>query len=98
MNYRFFKQLVNIIKCSLTVYRYNMYKEIFNVKKEVKYIIAGFKELLYKIEEKINIIKNNNKTLNKFFNITKEMMNNYELSDEILNTTKNIIKNLTSKL
>ena len=75
-----------------------MYKEIFNVKKEVKYIIAGFKELLYKIEEKINIIKNNNKTLNKFFNITKEMMNNYELSDEILNTTKNIIKNLTSKL
>ena len=98
MNYRFFKQLVNIIKCLLTVYRYNMYKEIFNVKKEVKYIIAGFKELLYKIEEKINIIKNNNKTLNKFFNITKEMMNNYELSDEILNTTKNIIKNLTSKL
>ncbi len=88
----------NDLELKNLLYRYDMYKEIFNVKNEVKYIIAGFKELLYKIAENINIIRNNNKTLNKFFNITKEMMNNYDLSHEILNKTKNIIKNLTSKL
>ena len=88
----------NDLELKNLLYRYDMYKEIFNVKNEVKYIIAGFKELLYKIAENINIIRNDNKTLNKFFNITMEMMNNYDLSHEILNKTKNIIKNLTSKL
>ena len=88
----------NDLEMKNLLYRYDMYKEIFNTKNEVKYIIAGFKELLYKFDENINIIKNNNEILNKFFNITKEMMNNYELSDEILNTTKKIIKNLTCKL
>ncbi len=88
----------NDLEMKNILYRYDMYKEIFNTKKEVKYIIAGYKELLYIFEQNINIIKNNNKTLNKFFNIAEEIMNNYETSDEILNKTKNIIKKITYKL
>ena len=73
------------------LYRNEMYKEIFKNKSEVKYIIAGYVELLDIFKNNINLIKENNEVKNLFIKNIKEFIQNYNISIEIRNRINNFI-------
>lgn len=73
----------NLLELKNIINRHEMYKEIFISKKEEKYLIAEFSELLSFIEENNNfyrIIRENLVIRHKIINIFKNFFSNFKIS------------------
>ena len=84
----------NILEMKNLLYRNEMYKEIFKNKKEEKYIIAGYEELLNIFNNNINLIKENNDIKYLFIKNIKEFSNNYNISIEMRKKINNFINEI----
>ena len=73
------------------LYRNEMYQEIFKTKKEEKYIISGYSELLLILEKNIKIIKENMETKYLCIKHLENYKKKYKLSDEIILKINNLI-------
>ena len=84
----------NFLEMQNLLYRYDICKEIFKYNHDLKYFFGMYMDILKKYDENINVIKQNNYLKNHFFNITKDILTNYNASDKIRNLTNIAIKNI----
>ena len=86
----------NILELENLLYRYDMYKEIFNSADEKKYLIAGYFQLLEVFENNINIIYKNKKIKKNFIIKMKEFISNYNISESKLKKINLLLNKLSS--
>ena len=85
----------NDLELKNLIYKYDMYKEIFNSSSEEKYLIAGYYDLFYNFEINVNKTKNNNEIKNMIIKKMKEFINNYKVSEDILKRIKSFLNSIT---
>lgn len=85
----------NILEIKNVLYRNEMYREIFKAKEEEKYIIAGYLELISIFDKYIEIIKKHLDVKNKCIKELKLFKAKFQLSEEIIKTTNNLISKLS---
>ena len=85
----------NELEMKNLIYKYDMYKEIFNSPNEEKYLIAGYYDLFYNFEINVNITKKNIEIKNMIIKKMKEFINNYKVSEDILKRIKSFLNSIT---
>ena len=81
----------NILEMKNILYKFNMYKQLFNNKNSENYLLEGYYELFDSFKENINIIKTNDEIKNNFINNMRTFINNYNISDKTLKEITNFI-------
>ena len=81
----------NDLEIKNIIYKFDMYKQILTSPNEEKYLIGGFYDLYYNLEDKINQTKNNSKIQKMVIKKMQNFINNYEISENILETIKSFI-------
>ena len=85
----------NELEMKNLIYKYDMYKEIFNSPNEEKYLIAGYYDLFYNFEINVNITKKNIEIKNMIIKKMKEFIKNYKVSEDILKRIKSFLNSIT---
>ena len=91
------KKRYDIIELNNILYRHEMYKKIFTLKKEEKYLFAEYIEFISFFEESetfLQLMKNNNEIRNKIIEIFIDFNKNYHLGNMIKNKEFNFLKKI----
>lgn len=86
----------NNLEMKNLIFRNKMYRKIFKDKKEEKYILSGYLELLDILEKNIKLIKGNKETKNICIKDINEFIKKYTFSEQLKKKFKDFIIKLKS--
>lgn len=84
----------NIIEMKNLIFRNKMFRKIFTEKKEEKYILSGYLELITNFEKNIKLIQDNKEIKSLCIKDLNDYINNYNVSEKM----KILIENFIIKL